>query len=150
MSAKEKINDVVKNHNLVHIATVDEDGLPCVRGVDYAAEDGDNGLYIITRGDSRKVRHMRNNKHVAFAIDRDCPSWETLQALIYIKGTGTAEIIEDPEQMQKIFGLVIEKFPFLKDLPGDPADFVGVRINFGEVLLTDNTIQFGHTEAVSY
>ena len=52
--------------------------------------------------------------------------------------------------MQKIFGLVIEKFPFLKDLPGDPADFVGVRINFGEVLLTDNTIQFGHTEAVSY
>ena len=73
-----------------------------------------------------------------------------MQELIYIKGTGTASIVEDPEEIQKVFGMVIQKFPFLKDLPGEPADFVGVRIDFGEVLLTDNTIQFGHTETVNY
>jgi len=150
MSAKEKINNVVKNHNLVHIATVDENGLPCVRGVDYAAEDGANCLYFTTHRDSRKVQHIRNNSNVAFVIDRDSPSWEELQELIYIKGTGTASVIEDPEEIQKVFGMVIQKFPFLKDLPGEPADFVGVRIDFGEVLLTDNTIQFGHTETVNY
>ena len=32
MSVKEKINDVVKNHNLVHIATVDEDGVAVCQG----------------------------------------------------------------------------------------------------------------------
>jgi general stress protein 26 len=150
VSVKEKINDVLKNHNLVHVATLDENGLPCVRGVDYASEDDGGRLFFITHKDSRKVQQIRGNSDVAFVVDHDCPSWEELQELIYIKGTGTATIIDDPQELQKVFGLVITKFPFLADLPGDPADFVGVRIDFGEVLLTDNTIQFGDTETVNY
>lgn len=150
MSVNEKINDVIKSHNLVHIATIDGDGLPCVRGVDYAAVDGESTIYFVTQKDSRKVQHIRANNNVAFAIDHDCPSWEELQELIYIKGTGTASVVEDPEGLQKVFGLVIQKFPFLADLPGDPSDFVGVKIDFKEVLLTDNTVQFGQTETVTY
>jgi len=150
MSLKEKVNSVLKNHNLVHLATIDGDGNPCVRGVDYASVDGEASVFIITQKDSRKVQHIRANSNVAFAIDHDCPTWDDLQKLIYLKGTGTATIIEDPEGLQNTFGLLLQKFPFLKDLPGEPSDFVGVRVDFKEVLLTDNTVQFGHTETVNY
>jgi len=85
-----------------------------------------------------------------FAIDHDCPEWADIQKLKYIKGTGTASLIEDPEEMQKASGLLMQKFPFLKNLPGDPSDFVGIKVELKEVLATDNTISFGHTEAVTY
>jgi nitroimidazol reductase NimA-like FMN-containing flavoprotein (pyridoxamine 5'-phosphate oxidase superfamily) len=150
MSAKESIDEVLKGHNLLRIATVDSAGMPCVRSVGYARGDGENILYFITRKDSRKVEQLKNNGNVAFAVDHDCPTWEDLQKLKYIKGTGTATLIEDPQEIQKAFGLLMQKFPFLKDLPGDPSDFAGVKVALKEVLVTDNTIEFGHTETVTY
>ena len=150
MGVKETINEVIKGHNLVRLATVDSDGMPHIRSVDYAVGDSENILYFITRKDSRKVQQLRNNGNVAFAIDHDCSTVEDLQKLRYIKGTGTATLVEDPQEMQKAFGLLMQKFPFLKDLPGDPSDFVGVKLELKEVLVTDNTIKFGHTETVTY
>jgi len=150
MSAKETMKEVVNGHNLVHIATVDSDGVPYVRGVDYAVGENENVLFFITRKDSRKVQQISNNGNVAVAIDHDCPQWEDLQKLKYLKGTGSATLIEDPEEMQKAFGLLMEKFPFLKDLPGDPTDFVGIKVELMEIFVTDNTIAFGHTETITY
>ena len=150
MSVKETIKEVVEGHNLIHIATLDSDGLPCVRGVDYAVGDRENILYFVTRKDSRKVQQIINNGNVAVAIDHDCPGWDDLQKLKYIKGTGTAALIEDPEEMQKAFGLLIQKFPFIENLPGEPSDFVGIRVELSEVLVSDNTISFAHTEKVTY
>ena len=150
MSAKETVQEVLRGHNLVRIATVDPAGMPWVRSVDYAMGDGENILYFITRKDSRKVEQLKNNKNVGFAVDHDCPTWEDLQKLKYIKGSAVANLIEDPQEMQKAFGLLLQKLPFLKDLPGDPSDFVGVKVELKEVLVTDNTIGFEHTETVSY
>ncbi len=150
MSAQETVKEVVNNHNLLRIATLDTDGLPCVRSVDYAVGDSENVLYFITQKESRKIQQIKANGTIAFAIDHDCPSMEDLQALKYIKGTGTANLVEDPEEAQKAFGLLLQKFPFLKDLPGDPSDFVPVKVALTEALLTDNTIEFGHTESVTY
>ncbi len=150
MSSKETIQEVVNGHNLVHVATIDPDGFPCVRGVDYAVGDSENILYFITQKDSRKVQHIKNNRNVAIAVDHDCASWDDLQKLKYIKGTGIATVVEDPQEMQKAFGLLMQKFPFLKDLPGDPSDFLGIKIQLTEVLVTDNTIEFGKTETVNY
>ena len=150
MSAKETIKEVVEGHNLIHIATLDSDGIPCVRGVDYAVGDQENILYFVTRKDSRKVQQITNNGNVAVAIDHDCPGWDDLQKLKYIKGTGTATLIEDPGEMQKAFGLLVQKFPFFENLPGEPSDFVGIKVELKEVLVTDNTISFAHTEEVTY
>ncbi|NNL75015.1 MAG: hypothetical protein HKO68_01625 [Desulfobacterales bacterium] len=68
----------------------------------------------------------------------------------YIKATGTATLIDDPEEMQKAFGLLTQKFPFFENLPGEPSDFVGIKVELKEVLATDNTIAFAHTETASY
>ena len=141
---------MVNGHNLLRIATIDSKGLPCVRSVDYAVGDSENILYFITQKDSRKVRQIGINGNIAFTIDHDCPTGDDLHKLKYIKGTGTAALVEDPREMEKAHGLLMQKFPFLKDLPGDPSDFVGVKVELKEVLVTDNTIQFGHTETVAY
>ena len=150
MSMKETIKEVVEGHNLIHIATLDSDGVPCVRGVDYAVGDRENILYFVTRKDSRKVQQITNSGKIAVAIDHDCPGWDDLQKLKYLKGTGTATLIEDPEEMQKAFGLLVQKFPFFENLPGEPSDFVGIKVELKEVLVTDNTISFAHTEEVTY
>ena len=150
MSVEETLHEVVRGHNLLHIATLDADGNPCVRGVDYAAGDRDNILYFVTRKDSRKVAQIQKNGNVAVAIDHDCPEWDDLQQLKYLKGTGTATIVEDPEEMQKAFGLLIQKFPFIENLPGDPTDFVAIKVDLKEVFVTDNTISFAHTEEVTF
>ena len=150
MSAVETVKKVVKKHNLIRLATVDSKGFPHVRSVDYAEGDRENILYFITRKDSRKAQQIRQNGKVSFAIDHDCPAWEDLQKLQYIKGSGTAALIEDPQEMQKAFGLIMKKFPYLKDLPGDPADMVGIKVTLKEVFVSDNTLGFGHTETVTY
>ena len=150
MSVEETLHEVVRGHNLLHIATLDADGNPCVRGVDYAVGDQDNILYFVTRKDSRKVEQILKNGNVAVAVDHDCPEWDDLQQLKYFKGTGTATKIEDPEEMQKAFGLLIQKFPFIENLSGDPTDFVAIKVGLKEVFVTDNTISFAHTEKVNF
>ena len=149
MSVEETLHEVVQGHNLLHIATLDADGNPCVRGVDYAVGDRENILYFVTRKDSRKVDQILKNGNVAVAVDHDCPQWDDLQQLKYFKGTGTATIVDDPEEMQKAFGLLIQKFPFMENLPGDPSDFVAIKVDLKEVFVTDNTISFAHTEKVT-
>ena len=150
MSAKETMAEVVGSHNLMHLATIDADRMPCVRGVDYAAGDQENILYFVTAKNSRKIEQLALSGNIAFAIDHDCPSWEDLAKVKYVKGTGTASLVKDPVEMRKAFGLLMQKFPFLSSLPGDPSDFVAVKVELKKVLVTDNTISFGHTEEVNF
>jgi len=150
MSAKETMVEVIGSHNLVHIATIDSGGMPCVRGVDYAAGEKENILYFVTQKDSRKIGQLAVSSNIAFAIDHDCPSWEDLAKVKYIKGTGTATLVKDPAEIQTALGLLMKKFPFLSDLPGDPSDFAVVKVELKKVLVSDNTISFGHTEKVDF
>ncbi|MGO9021727.1 MAG: pyridoxamine 5'-phosphate oxidase family protein [Syntrophobacteraceae bacterium] len=150
MSAKETMVEVIGSHNLVHIATVDSDGMPCARGVNYAGGDKENILYFVTQKDSRKIGQLAVSSNIGFVIDHDCPTWEAVAKVKYIKGTGTATLVKDPAEIQKAFGLLMKKFPFLSDLPGDPSDFAVVKVELKKVLVSDNTISFGHTEEVNF
>ena len=150
MSTLDTMKQIMERHKHVRLATIDLKGNPYVRSVDYAVGDQENVLYILTPKDSRKVGQIKNTPNIAVAIDHDCPTMDDLQELKYLKGTGTAELIGSPEEMEKAFGLLTKKLPFLKDLPGDPSDFVVIKIALKEVLVTDNTIEFGHTEPLSF
>ena len=144
MSSKITFKEVVESHNLVHIASIDENGNPCVRGVDYASDENMN-LYFITHKATRKVNQFKNNNKISFVIDHDCPSFEELLKLKYVKGNGIVSAIENPAEMQKAMGLIMTKFPFLKNLPGEPSDFIPYKITPSDILVTDNTISFGNT-----
>lgn len=150
MDNRQTIMDIINTHNLMHLATVDQQGAPHVRGVDYVPGEEDNILLFLTHRASRKIAHIRNNPLVSVAIDRDCPDWEELVDLKYIKASGTAAILEEPQEVQEVVARLVVKFPFFSNLPGDPADFVAVRVTLQEVYLTDNTVSFGHTETVCY
>ncbi|MBZ4688470.1 MAG: pyridoxamine 5-phosphate oxidase-related FMN-binding protein [Clostridiales bacterium] len=150
MEIKDKIKEVVENHNLMSVGTVDENGMPKVRSVDYAMGEDESTLYFITHKATDKVREINNNNNVYIVIDHDCDSMEELQKLKYIKATGKAYISKTPEEAQKAFGYILQKFPYLKDLPGEPSDFVGVRVELEKVIVTDNTVHFGYTEEVTY
>ncbi len=148
MSTEATLKHVIDSHNLVHIATLDENGNPCVRGVDYASDEKMQ-LYFITFKTTRKVGQIENNQNISFVIDHDCPSMEELLKLKYVKGSGIAAEISDPAEAQKAIGLIMQKFPYLKNLPGEPSDFKVFKVQLKEVLVTDNTISFGHTEAIN-
>ncbi len=150
MEVKTKIADVLSNHNLMHLATIDENGYPKVRGVDFAAGDQENVLYFFTRKDSNKIRHITNKKQISIAVDHDCPTMEDLNKLMYIKAQGSAEMIETEAESQKAMNLLINKFPFLADIPGDPRDMVCVRVTMDKIILVDNTVHFGHEEVCQF
>ena len=150
MNIKEKIVEVIKNHNLMNLSTVDANGMPKSRGVDFAMGEDESVLYFLTHKMTKKVNEIKENNNVFIVIDHDCATMEELQQLKYLKATGKAYICDTPEKAQKAFGKIFEKFPFLKDLPGDPTDFIAVRVELGTVELTDNTVSFGHTESVTY
>jgi general stress protein 26 len=150
MNSKEKVLEVVKKHNLMYVGTVDENGMPKVRSVDYAMGEDESVLYFITHKSTDKVKEIKNNNHVYIVIDHDCHSMEALQKLTYIKATAKAYISETPEEAQKAFQAILQKFPHLKDLPGDPSEFLGVRVELETVKLTDNRVHFGYTEELKY
>jgi nitroimidazol reductase NimA-like FMN-containing flavoprotein (pyridoxamine 5'-phosphate oxidase superfamily) len=148
MNVNETLKQVIEGHNLIHIASIDADGHPCVRGVDYASDE-DCNLYFVTHKDTRKVAQMNNDQHISFVIDHDCADMDALLKLKYIKGNGIAKEIANPEEIQKAMGLLMKKFPFFENLPLPPQDMKAFRIEPKEVLVTDNTISFGHTEVVN-
>lgn len=147
MSAKETVKQVIEKHNLMHIASLDENGMPCVRGVDYASDE-DLNLYFITNRHTRKVEQIKKNQNIAFVIDHDCKNMDALLRLKYIKGNGIATEITTPEDTQKAVGLIMQKFPYLQALPLPPEEMKAFKVELKEVLLTDNTITFGQTEVV--
>ncbi len=150
MEVNKKIMEVLNNHNLMHIATIDENGNPKVRGVDFAIGEQENEIFFVTRKDSNKIRHIKNKNQISIAIDHDCPSMEDLNALQYIKAQGQAEMIKTADESQKAMGLLIKKFPFLADIPGDPQNMVCVKVTLDQIILVDNSVKFGHEETFQY
>ncbi len=150
MKIEEKVDAILANHNLVHIATINKLGHPAVRGVNFVSGDKAGVLYFLTRKDSNKVAQIKENKIVSIAIDHDSPSMEELMELYYLKATATAQIVENMDELNTAMGLLMNKFAFLTDLPGDKNDFAVVKIKLHEVAVTDNRESFGHTELITY
>lgn len=150
MSALTTMKEVIQGHNVVHLATIDKAGDPCVRALVYASGDEDNILYLLTRDNSRKIEHIWQSPNIGFAIDRDVKSREELTSIKYIKGKGTAVIVSDRDDMQKALDALVAKFPFLAAHADNPADIVVIRLLLQEVIVSDHSIRIGHTEEVNF
>lgn len=150
MDIKEKVKEIISQHNLMHVATIKEDGTPALRGVDYVNGGEENVLYFVTRKDSNKVQEIKSNNKVAVVIDHDCPTMKDLQQLKYLKASAFASTIDTMEEAHDAIERLTKKFPFLADLPGDKNDFLPLKLELKEVYVTDNSVGFGHTEVISY
>lgn len=151
MNIKEKIRKVVDGHVLMRIATIDENNLPKVRSVDYAADPKDESiLYFMTFKLANKVNELQKNNNVHIVIDKAADSIEELAQVLYIKASGKAYPVETPAEMQKGMGLIMQKYPYLKELPGDPSMMALFRVELDKVTVTDNNVKFGYFEDCTY
>lgn len=151
MNVRDKIKKVVESHELLRLATVDENEMPKVRSVDYAVDKEDESvLYFMTFKQTNKVNELRKNNNVHVVIDKEAGSIEGLAQILYFKASGKAYEVDTQEEVQKAMGLIIEKYPYLSNLPGDPSMMTVFRIELDKVVVTDNSVEFGYMEEETY
>ena len=61
MDAKQKVLEVINNHDLMSVATVNEKGNPKERSVDFAHDEKDKSLCFITHKMSDNYDYYSNN-----------------------------------------------------------------------------------------
>jgi nitroimidazol reductase NimA-like FMN-containing flavoprotein (pyridoxamine 5'-phosphate oxidase superfamily) len=144
--AERFILDVLEAHTILTLATVREDGFPQATTVGYVHEG--LTLYVGTFAQAQKVANIRRCPKVSLTIDRDYDDWGQIKGLSM---GGTAEIVTDPEEIQRVAALFIARFPQIATLPIplDPASVVFLKITPWVISMLDYTKGFGHTELVS-
>ena len=138
---KNKVMDYMNKHNICSLATVREDGFPQVNTVEYASDN--LILYFATDPHSQKVKNIKKNSKVSLTIDEDYPDWSKIQ------GTslgGSARIISDEKEIEKVAGLYLKKFPFVADFP--ETELLWVEVTPSVISWLDYTVEFGHHVSV--
>ena len=146
-----KLMNIFESHQLLRIGTLDATGFPNVRSVDYAANpDKPSVLYFTTFKNTNKVKEIANDNRVYVVVDKAADSIGELSQIKYFRGKGFAYEVAEPTEAQNAMGLLIKRYPFLTELPGDPADMSIYRIELTEGKITDNSLGFGSAEEVSF
>lgn len=146
-----KIKNILESHDLLRLATLDESGFPNVRSVDYAIDsENESIIYFTTFTGTNKVKEIEANKHVYIVVDKSANSIEELSQIQYIRAKGVASKLMSQSEMQTAMGLLMRKYPFLSELPGDPSMMSLFRIDLKEIKVTDNSLGFGHVDSFSY
>jgi uncharacterized protein YhbP (UPF0306 family) len=148
---KDKMMKVFDNHELLRLGTLDLEGYPNVRSVDFVYDpETPTNLYFTTFKQTNKVAEIAKDNKVYIVVDKPADSIEELSQIKYIRGKGQAFEVASMEEMQKAMGLLMTKYPFLKDLPGDPSMMSVYRVELSEVKITDNSLGFGHVDTLTF
>lgn len=148
---KAKMKMIFESHPLLRLGTLDQDGFLDIRSVDFANDPEDvTKLYFSTFINTNKVKQIEADNRVYIVVDKAADTIEELVKVQYVRGTGVASVVENEDEMQKGMGLLMSKYPFMKELPGDPSQMKMYRIDLKEVHIIDNTQGFGHTDTLSF
>lgn len=146
-----KLEAIFNSHDLLRLGTLDSTGFPNVRSVDFAHDpEKASSIYFTTFNATEKVKEIAADNRVYIVVDKSANSIEELAQIKYVRGRGEAHQVTTPEEMQKAMGLLLTKYPFLQDLPGDPSMMSVYRIELKEVNITDNSLGFGHVESLTF
>ena len=138
------IEDLLRSHNVLSLATIRPDGYPQATTVAYV-NDGLT-IYIGIGDDSQKLRNIRLCDKVSLTIDRDEPDWRRIRGLSM---AATAAQVTDPVEIAHIGDLMVAKFPQLQHLPKTDLEGLALlRIMPSVISVLDYTKGFGHTEQV--
>ncbi len=141
-----KIEDYLKIHKKMTLATASADGQPIAHTVQFVSEG--SKVYFFTKPQARKVANIIKNKRVAFAVDQEYDDWNNIQG---VQLMGIASIIEDEDEKMRVFGLLKQKFAQLAKAPDEFAKRHHIiRIDPAQGRFIDNTVSFGHHDDISY
>lgn len=141
---KRKISACLAAQPYMRISTVSADAQPHVATVGFIAERAT--VYFVTDRKSRKAQNIAANQRVAYCVDDGEVDLRKIQG---VQMTGTASIVTEPAEIQKIMAGMLGKFPQFKDLPPN-EDYVFFRVEPHKGVFIDNTIQFGQRDTVTY
>ncbi len=141
---REKISRYLGSHPYLNLGTVTQEGTPVVHTLGFVSEGAT--VYFMTDRTSRKAKNMMSNPAVAYTVDED----ETRLGVIRgVQMEGRASLVSDEDEIQKVFGLMREKFPQVGEIPESP-NYVIFKITPRVGYFLDNTVSFGHRDRVEY
>jgi general stress protein 26 len=141
----DKILGILARHNNMSIATLRPDGFPQVTTVGYA-NDGLK-IYFGCGARSQKAQNLRRDPRVSAAIDEDHANWNEIDG---ISLAGTAALVTDPVELDKVGKLFRAKFPQMAAFgpEDDSFNLTLFRVNPSVISVLDYTKGFGHTDLV--
>lgn len=127
------------------IATQRADGFPQATTVTFV-NDG-LALYFFTPETAQKTRNIDKNNKVSLTINRPYKKWDEIEGLSM---GATARFVDDPEEKEKIGGLLFKKFPELASfIPAyDESSLAYIRVDPKVISVLDYTKGFGHNTLV--
>lgn len=141
---RKKISNYLSSHNWLNLGTVDKQGRPMVHTMAYASEGPK--VYFTTKKSTHKVSHILENPNVAFTVDEDDVN------VMEIKGVqmeGKASMITDGKEAQKVMNMMLDKYPFMSDMP--PSDeYVLFKVDPVKAYYLDYTKGFTHRDEETY
>jgi PPOX class probable F420-dependent enzyme len=111
MSERE-IADFIASSRAGTLATMGPDGQPHLTAMWYGVVDGD--IWFETKAKSQKAVNLRRDPRVTFLLE-DGVTYDTLRGVSF---EGTAEIIDDPEQLFRVGVSIWERYngPYSEEL----------------------------------
>ena len=142
----EKIQTILANAKDMTIATVRADGFPQATTVSYVS-DGVT-IYFACEPNAQKAENIALNNKVSVAVDLDYSDWNDIQSLSM---GALAERVTEPDEMEKIGRLMVEKYPQIMDLEEvEPQTMALFRVSPVVVCVLDYSKGFGHTDLVEF
>lgn len=142
---RDQIISIIDDVQDMTVATVREDGYPQATTVSYV----NDGLiiYFGTADDAQKARNIARNNKVSVTIDREYSTWDDIKSLSM---GGTAALVNDLEEQQKVGELFLKKFPQVAEyFSMETENAVLFRIEPKIISVIDYSKGFGHTELVT-
>jgi len=144
---KKKIQTLLDQHHTMRLATLRPDGWPQVTTVGYA-NDGFS-IYFLCGPDSQKAENLARDTRVSLAIDDDTPQ---VMEITGLSMAARAEVVDNKAEAEKALGLLWQRYPEQKSLPGPlptPDDVRIFRLTPTVISVLDYTKGFGHTDLVT-
>ena len=151
-----KVAELMRDIKIAMLTTIDEQGNFVSRPMAQQQVEFDGDLWFFAERDSRKVRHLAANPHVAVTLGSG-DTWVSLN--------GTASVLTDAAKARELWNSVVEAW--LPQGPGDPStvlikvagetaeywDTPGGRIatvlSFAEAKITGERYSGGENETVN-
>ncbi len=137
------IERLLREHKILTLATVREDGYPQATIVGYVNEGF--SIYVATFPESQKVHNIQASDKVSLAVGRDRDDWGMVQALSV---GGRANVVQDPEEVKRVIALLDRKYPQLSGMPVpvEPHGISILAIHPEIITVLDYTKGFGHQD----
>jgi uncharacterized protein len=137
-----KIADLFAQRISMTIATTSPQGSPRAADV-YFASGADLNLYFYSDPASRHSRNILRDPRVAVAIRSESMDWHAIKG---VQIEGTAARVVDPQEREKAWRLMCDKFPFYASFTDVVARLEIYRITPQWIRWLDNSISFGYKE----